>query len=177
MLTYILRPIKRKIKLTAAVLQRLFVGRLPRQYSRMNLRRRSSWKPRLMGGHRDELVRFERGANIAISVLCQSTGSRSLNAKVCLQHMLPCRSRLSCFLSSIATLMASGYGCCPSSSLPARMGRKDVTAKTYIQTRLVDHFDICIHLTTHLRFTWSSLTKKCIQYPAIDRQLWARSGS
>lgn len=93
------------------------------------------------------------------------------NAKVCLQHMLPCRSRLSCFLSSIATLMASGYGCCPSSSLPARMGRKDVTAKTYIQTRLVDHFDICIHLTTHLRFTWSSLTKKCIQYPAIDRQL------
>ena len=39
------------------------------------------------------------------------------------------------------------------------MGRKDVTAKTYIQTRLVDHFYICIHLTTHLRFTWSSLTK------------------
>ena len=111
----------------------------------------------------------ERTLQLAFCV--NQRGAGQLNAKVCLQHMLPCRSRLSCFLSSIATLMASGYGCCPSSSLPARMGRKDVTAKTYIQTRLVDHFDICIHLTTHLRFTWSSLTKKCIQYPAIDRQL------
>ena len=39
------------------------------------------------------------------------------------------------------------------SSLIARMGRKDVTTKTYIQTRLVDHLGICIHLTTHLHFT------------------------
>ncbi|MDV0338237.1 hypothetical protein, partial [Klebsiella michiganensis] len=86
----------------------------------------------------------ERTLQLAFCV--NQRGAGQLNAKVCLQHMLPCRSRLSCFLSSIATLMASGYGCCPSSSLPARMGRKDVTAKTYIQTRLVDHFDICIHL-------------------------------
>lgn len=66
---------------------------------------------------------------------------------------------LSFLLSNITNLMASGCGCCPSSSRPARMGRKHIPTRTYIQTRLVVQLGICIHLTTHVRFTWSSLTK------------------